>query len=90
MCRGEKMKKMELDDRPVTLTGIVVPVDWDEEGNALASVVSTPGEKEYLIEPDSKGKELLRLSRREVKVVGLVGGGRKGRKTISVRTFELI
>ena len=81
---------MEADDNPVMLMGIIVPVDWDEDGNALASVVSTPGEKEYLIEPDSKGKELLRLSRQEVKVVGLVGRSRKGRRTISVRAFELI
>ena len=81
---------MEADDNPVMLMGIIVPVDWDEDGNALASVVSTPGEKEYLIEPDSKGKELLRLSRQEVKVVGLVGRSREGRRTISVRAFELI
>jgi hypothetical protein len=75
--------------RFTTIRGILVPADWDNEGNAVEVAVSTPGENEYVIEPDSKGRELLRLLRREVEVTGLLGKGKKDHKTITVKSYAL-
>ena len=69
--------------------GIVIPVEWDDEGNALATTISSPGEEEYLVEHDAKGKELLRLIRQEIEVSGIVRKGIKGRNAITVRSYQL-
>jgi len=85
----ETARKGEVDRRFTTIRGILVPTDWDEDGNALAVAVSTLGENEYVVEPDSKGQELLRLLRQEVEVVGLVKKGRNDRRVITVKSYAL-
>jgi hypothetical protein len=86
----EEVRKSSPHRRFTTIRGILVPADWDEEGNALAVAISTPGENEYVIEPDSKGQELLRLLRQEVEVVGFVEKERKDRsRIITVKSYAL-
>ena len=87
--KKEVKKKREAVDKLTTVRGILIPVEWDEGGNVLAAAVSSPDEQEYLIETDTKGKELLGLIRQEIEVSGVVRKGIKGRKTITVISHRL-
>ena len=82
-------EKREGGDNLTAIRGIVIPAEWDEEGNALATCIASPGEQEYLVEQDAMGKELLRLIRREIEATGIVQQRKRGRNTIAVRTYRL-
>lgn len=68
----EMKNKNGTDDELTTVRGIVIPVDWDDDGNALAVAILGPGEEEHFVEQDEKGKELLELIRQEIEVSGVV------------------
>jgi hypothetical protein len=87
--RKEVKEDNGIDNELITITGIVIPVDWDEEGNALAAAISSPDEQEYFIKQDAKGKELVGLMRQEIEVSGVVRKGIKGRKTVTVKNYRL-
>ncbi len=82
-------RKKEARHALTTIKGIVIPVEWDEDGNALSIIISSPGEQDYFVERDAKGKELLRHLRQEIEVSGIVRMGIKGRNTIRVRSYRL-
>jgi hypothetical protein len=73
-----------------TITGIVTPTDWDEKGNVVAVVVSSPSEEEYLIASDELGEELMELCGAQVMVTGVVANDKSGKKTIAVKKYELL
>lgn len=75
---------------PVTVRGIIIPVAWDGEGNAVSASISCPGEQEYLVQQDKKGNELLKLTREEVEITGVLKRTLKGRKTITVKAYQLV
>ena len=52
--------------------GIIIPVEWDENGNVVAIGISTHDEDEYVIENEGEGEELKALIRQEVEVFGEV------------------
>ena len=52
--------------------GIIVPIDWDEQGNVVAVAFSAHGEDEYVIENQGKGEELKALITQEVEIIGEV------------------
>ena len=87
--KKEVREKREGGDNLTAIRGIVIPAEWDEEGNALATCIASPGEREYLVEQDAMGKELLRLIRREIEATGIVQQRKRGRNTIAVRTYRL-
>jgi hypothetical protein len=72
-------------DELTTVRGIVIPVDWDEEGNVLAVAILGAGEEEHFVEQDEEGKKLLELTRQEVEVSGTVREAIRGHKTITVK-----
>ena len=82
-------EKREGGDNLTAIRGIVIPAEWDDEGNTLATCIASPGEQEYLVEQDAMGKELLRLIRREIEATGIVQQRKRGRNTIAVRTYRL-
>ena len=86
--KGVKRKRGTVD-KLTTVRGIVIPVDWDKEGNAIAVAISSPDEQEHVIEQDKKGKELIGLIRQEVEVSGVVRKVIKGSKTITVKSYRL-
>ena len=47
-------------------------------------------EREYLVQQDKKGKELLKLTRQEVKITGVLRKAIKGQKTIRVKAYQLV
>ena len=54
----------------MTIKGIVISVDWDNNGNAVAVAISTHGEEEYIVYNDNKGKKLFKHIQESVKVKG--------------------
>jgi len=79
---------MKKADKPITIKGLVIPVDWDEKGKVIAAAISTHDEDEYLIERIYKGQELLDLLRREVEVRGLVRE-KQNKKKIRVQEYSI-
>ena len=77
------------DDELITIRGIVIPVDWDEEGNALAVAILGAGEEEHFVEQDREGKKLLELMQQEVEVSGTVRETIHGHKVITVKSHGL-
>ncbi|MDY6954348.1 MAG: hypothetical protein SWE60_22815, partial [Thermodesulfobacteriota bacterium] len=74
---------------PITVMGIVIPIEWDECGNPLATIISSPGEEEYLVEPYAKGKELLGLVTQEIEVIGFLRKRIEGGNSIRVDSYRL-
>lgn len=67
----------------VTAKGIVVPVEWDDEGIATEFAISTFDENEYWLESRMARKELLDLVQKEVRVTGDLRK-KDGRKILAV------
>jgi hypothetical protein len=68
--------------------GVIIPVEWDENGNVVAIGISTHGEDEYIIEDEGKEEELKALIRQEVEVFG-EARTRDGKRIIKVRKYKL-
>ena len=82
----EDVKKVP---KQVTIHGIVTPYDWDEEGNIIALTISALNEEEYLIDRNTKGKELIKHLHKQVRVTGQPVK-RRGNKAIKVDWYELV
>jgi hypothetical protein len=77
-------------DKKMTLMGIITAVEWDEDDNVVAIAISTPEEKEYRIEDNPLGAELLELIYESVKVTGTVIENEFGNKSIWVDSYTLV
>ena len=65
-----KKKKVKGGALLVTLRGVVIPVDWDSEGKAIATAISTHHEDEYLIVDEKNTIEMNNLINEEVEITG--------------------
>ncbi len=63
--------------------GIIVPVDWNEDGVAVSFALSTFDEDEYLLDSGISREEMMVLIREEVEVSGELRI-EDGKKTITV------
>lgn len=70
-----------------TLTGIVIPVDWNDDQEVISVALATADEKEYQIGGNRKGKELLGFLQHQLEVTGTLGRDDKGRPVIAVRRY---
>ena len=70
-----------------TLTGIVIPADWDDDQEVIAAALATADEKEYRIDLNRKGRELLGHLQQQVEVTGPLSEDEKGRKVITARRY---
>ncbi len=66
------MVKKRIDINLKTVNGIIVPADWNENGNIVAVAISTNNEDTYFTEKDEKGEESLRFFREEVEINGIL------------------
>jgi hypothetical protein len=73
--------------KTVTLTGIVIPADWNDRQELIATALATADEKEYRIDPNRKGKELRDYLQRQVEATGALGRDEKGRDVITVKRY---
>lgn len=77
---------MERNNEQVNIKGILIPVDWDDRGNAIRAAIFTGNEEEYFVEENEKGKKLLGLMQQVVEIKGVVRE-EAGRKVITVEGF---
>jgi 5S rRNA maturation endonuclease (ribonuclease M5) len=84
-----KKKKGKGSASLVTLRGVVIPVDWDSEGKAIATAISTHHEDEYLIVDEENTIAMNNLINEEVEITGVYK--KKGdKKLIKVKTCTRI
>ena len=87
LYRRKGKRVMALKKKSVTLTGIVIPADWNDDQEVVGAALATADEKEYRIDGNRKGKELLDHLQLQVEVTGSLGGDERGREVITVRRY---
>jgi hypothetical protein len=80
--------KMKAEEKLTSVNGIIVPIDWDEEGNVTAAAISCQDELEYRIDNNKKGSELLSLVQEVVEAIGIVREN-GDRKVITVTDYQI-
>ena len=76
-------------DKTATLTGKVEWVSVDENSKVSLVAIATQSE-EYMVGDDAKGKELLQLVNKRVKVKGRIAENESGQRIIYVSKYELV
>jgi hypothetical protein len=72
----------------ITLSGIVIPTDWDEEGKTIAVSLSTEDENIVLLADKVSKEDLFQLMQKEVEISGrLIAAA--DHKTIAVEDYML-
>lgn len=74
----------------IKTTGIVNPTDWDDNGNIIEISLSLPGEIDYIIESNKKGKKLQKLLNKEIRVLGKLYKDKLNRDYISIIDYEVL
>jgi len=59
-------------NRALTVSGIILPVEWDERGNVTGLALHSYDEEKYQIDNLSERRELLSLLRAKLKVTGIL------------------
>jgi len=73
----------------VTIKGMVLALDWDDNDNVSAvSIISEDGE-EYLVLKNANGKKLLKLVEKDVVATGSISEDSDGNKVIAINSFEV-
>ena len=75
---------------PITVRGLIIPMDWDDRGNVTGVAISTSLEEEYRIELDRRGEELLAFVREQVKASGKIKLDAQGAKVMMVDTYQIL
>ena len=73
----------------VSVTGIVVPSEWDDDDNVIAVAISTDDE-DYIVELNRLGAELFDFLDEDVEVRGILKKGMSGGKWIRVMDYEIL
>lgn len=73
--------------RSVTLTGIVIPVDWNDDHEVTVTALATADEKEYRVGSNRRGRELLAYLQRQVEAIGTLDEDASGRPVITIRRY---
>ena len=82
-------QKAKRRDKLISLRGVILPFDWNKDGNIIAIGLSGIDEKEYRIEGKAKKSELLGLLQKEVEVTGLLKE-EAGTRTILLKRYRQI
>lgn len=82
MRQGEQPKQ-------ATLVGWIAPGNWDNEGNVIGVRFHTDKEQ-YEIELNDVGQELFDFLDDEVRVTGICGVAKNGKKRIRVSSYEVL
>ena len=69
------------------IKGIIIPVNWDRNGNVISVAIATHDEDEIIVEGQGLVAQLKTLLREEVQVSGILTQ-RGGKKSIKVEKFS--
>jgi hypothetical protein len=78
------MKATSMD----SIRGIVIPSDWDSNGNVISVAIATRDEEEYIIENHQNLSDLKNLLRQEVVANGSIKC-RNNSKIINVKSIRI-
>ena len=73
-----------------TVTGIIIPQQWDDNGNVTGVSIQAFDESEYIVRAYKRGKELRDFINQKVKVNGKVFERLDGKELIQVNQFEVL
>jgi len=74
-------------DDVVILQGIIIPVEWDDNGNAIAIAISTHGEEEFHVCNDEMGNKLFEFLQDSVTVKGQISEA-EGKKLLKINEMK--
>jgi hypothetical protein len=67
-------------NRVVTVSGIILPTEWDEKGDVTGVAIHTFDEEKYYVENLNERSELLAQLRTRMKVTGILKRGADGNR----------
>jgi len=73
----------------IKISGIVIPVDWDEEQRVAEVAIATADEREYRIKKTARGKELFGHLQGYVEATGTLSEGKGGGHVLTVKQYAL-
>jgi hypothetical protein len=73
-----------------SITGIILPVKWNEQGKAARISIQTDNKKEYRVNVSGAGKELLNYTYKKVQIEGKPKEQLSGGLTVDVRRYKII
>jgi hypothetical protein len=73
-----------------SITGIILPVKWNENGKAARISIHTDNKKEYRVNVSGAGKELLNHTYKRVEIEGKPKEQLSGGLTIDVKRYKII
>jgi len=74
----------------ITLTGVIVPSNWDEKGNVISTAIATHTEEEYAIESGEwSGHTYVGLLQKQVELKGWVRE-EGDKKVLTIKTCRVI
>jgi len=82
------MKRKKTNER--TISGIIIPGEWDENGKVIGLAIETTDEEKYLVYKDNKGKELQEFIQYKVEATGTARADEHGEMTIKVDRYNLL
>ena len=79
---------MTLKKRMPTIKGIIIPSSWDEDGNIKEVSLHTSDEKEYQVQLNGLGLELLELVQHKVEATGKIRERLDGSRQIILNSYR--
>ena len=82
------MKPKTLNQK--TVTGIIIPQQWDDDGTVIGVSVQTFDESEYIVKLSRHGKKMFDFISKKVKVTGKIFEQSDGKLLVDVNRFEVL
>jgi len=79
-----------MNEKNVTIAGVVGAVEWDNMGQVSMVSISTSTDTEYLVLDNKLGRELLNYEGEDVIVTGAISESEFGETGISVSSYEVL
>ncbi len=77
------------NQQEATFTGVIIPAEWDADGNPLSFALAAYDEQEYLIDSAAgAGREVAALGRQKVRITGSLGPFVANRRMITVTAYQ--
>jgi len=73
-----------------SITGIILPAKWNEQGKAARISIHTDNKKEYQVNFSGAGRELLNYTYKKVEIEGKPKEQLSGGLTIDVKKYKII
>ncbi len=71
-----------------TISGIIIPAEWDDQGRILGLAIATYDESRIIIVPNAQAKELMSCLRKAVRVNGILRQ-KETLQEIEIHTFAI-